>query len=150
MIVALTGKDSIKINNRILADFADGENATLAHPNDQAVVKTGKDGNSIYAYNNTGRQCDLTLRLIRSGADDRYINNLNALFKNDPAAFTLITGEFIKNVGDGKGNITQEIYTLSGGVIKRNPDAKEDADGNTEQAVVVWQLVFSNAPRSIG
>lgn len=149
MITALTGKDTIKLNDRILAEFADGDVALLDHPNDQVTVKTGKDGNSIYAYNNSGRQVDLTLRLVRGGADDRWLNNLNALFSNDPASFVLITGEFIKNVGDGKGKVTSEIYTLSGGAIKRRPNVKDNSDGDTEQAVVVWHLVFSNAPRSL-
>lgn len=149
MITSLTGKDTIKVNDRIFADFADGDVALLDHPNDLFALKTGKDGNAIYAFNNSGRQCDLTLRLIRGGADDRYLNNLLALLKNDPAAFTLITGEFVKNVGDGAGGITQDIYILSGGVIKRNPNVKENVEGDTEQAVVVWQFIFSNAPRSI-
>lgn len=149
MITSLTGKDTIKLNDRILADFADGDTAVLEHPNDQVTVKTGKDGNSIYAFNNTGRQCEVSLRLVRGGSDDRFLNDLNALFKNNPAAFSLITGEFVKNVGDGKGGVTQDIYTMAGGVIKRNPNVKENADGDTEQAIVVWSLVFSNAPRSL-
>lgn len=149
MITSLTGKDTIKLNDRIFADFGDGDTAVLDHPNELVSVKTGKDGNSIYAFNNSGRQCDFTLRVLRGGSDDRYLNNLIALFKNDPAAFTLITGEFIKNIGDGKGNVTQDIYTLSGGTFKRNPNAKENTEGDTEQAIVVWSLIFSNAPRSL-
>lgn len=149
MIVSLTGDDTIKINDRIITDFGDGDTAVLDHPNDLIKVKTGKDGNSIYAFDNSGRQCDFTLRLLRGGSDDRFLNNLIALFKNNPAAFSLLTGEFIKNIGDGVGGITQDIYTLSGGAFKRNPNAKENTEGDTEQAMVVWQLIFSNAPRSL-
>lgn len=149
-ITSLTGKDTVKINGRILADFGDGDTCNLTHPNDLVQVKTGKDGNSIYAFNNSGRQCDVTLRLLRGGPDDRYLNNLLSLFKNDPAAFVLLTGEFIKNIGDGKGGITQDIYILSGGTFKRNSDAVENTEGATEQAIVVYHLAFSNAPRAIG
>lgn len=150
MITSLTGKDTIKINGRILAEFGDGDTCTITFPNDLVQIKTGKDGNSIYGFQNSGRQCEVTLRLLRAGADDRFMNNLLALFKNDPAGFVLLTGEFIKNVGDGQGSISQDIYILSGGAFKRNPDAKENADGDTEQAIVVYHLAFSNAPRAIG
>lgn len=147
---SLTGKDTIKINGRILNDFADGDNCMLEFPNDLMTVKTGKDGNSIYAFNNSGRQCEVTLRLLRGSPDDRFLNNLHALLKNDPAAFVLLTGEFIKNIGDGKGNVTQDIYILSGGTFKRSSGGSENGDGTTEQAIVVYNLAFSNAPRAIG
>ena len=149
MIVSLTGDDTIKINNQILADFADGDTAVLDFPNDLVNAKTGKDGNSIYAFNNTGRQCTFVLRLLRRGSDDIFLNNLFEQFKNNPAGFALLNGEFIKNVGDGQGNIQQDIYTLSGGIFKRGVNAKENAEGDTEQAIAVWNLLFTNAPRSM-
>lgn len=149
-IVSVTGKDTIKINGRILADFADGDTAVIDFPEDLATVKTGKDGNSIYAFNYSGRSCTVDLRLLRGGADDKYLNNLLALFKNNPSAFSLLTGEFIKNIGDGSGNIVQDIYILSGGVFKKNSSVKENASGDTEQAIVIYHLIFTNSPRSIG
>lgn len=147
---SLTGKDTIKINNRILNDFADGDTADLVHPNKLVNVKTGKNGNSIYAYNYSGQQCEVTLRILRGSSDDKYLNNLLALFKNDPAAFSLIQGEFGKNVGNGAGGITQDIYIMSGGVFDKNVDVKENTEGDTEQAISIYHLVFSNSPRSIG
>lgn len=149
MIVSLTGKDVIKINGRILNDGADGDVAALTFPNDLMNVKTGKSGNSIYAFNYTGQQCEVSLRLIRGGQDDQYLNGLLALMKNNPAAFSLMQGEFDKNIGDGNGNITVDSYIMSGGVFKKNPEVKENADGETEQAVVIYMLLFSNAPRTI-
>lgn len=149
MIVASTGDDVIQINGVTLVDFADGDTAVLDFPNDLTQVKTGKDGNSIFAFNNTGRQCTLVLRLIRGGADDNFLLGLFNQYINSPAAFTLLTGEFIKNVGDGQGNVTQDIYQLSGGIFKRGQNVMENADGSTEQAIVVWNLFFTNAPRSL-
>ena len=105
---------------------------------------------NIYAFNYTGLQCDMTLRLLRGSADDKFLNNLFALYKNDPAAFTLMTGEFSKQIGDGLGGITADTYILSGGAFKKSAGAKENADGDTEQAINVYNLVFSNAPRAIG
>lgn len=149
-VVALVGNDTIKINGRILSDFQDGDVAHLVYPNDLAVVKTGKNGNSIVAFKNDGRQADFTLRIALGSSDDKFLNNLIALFKNNPAAFALIQGEFTKNIGDGGGNIKAITYVLSGGVPTKQPEAVDNADGSTEQAVAVYSFKFTNAPRSIG
>lgn len=149
MIVSLTGDDVIQISGVTLVDFADGDTAVLEFAQDITNAKTGKDGNSIFAFNNTGRQCTLNLRLIRGGADDIFLLGLFNTYVNSPAAFTLLTGEFIKNIGDGQGNITQDIYQLSGGIFKRGQNVMENADGNTDQAIVMYNLLFTNAPRSL-
>jgi hypothetical protein len=63
--VALSGSDTIIINTRIMSDLADGDVAVLEFPNNMAEVKTGKNGNSIYALNESGKNAELTLRVIR-------------------------------------------------------------------------------------
>ena len=150
MTTSLTGKDTIKINGRILNDFADGDVANLTYPNDITAIKTGKNGNSIIAFNYSGLQSELTLRLLRGSADDKFINNLLALLKNDPAAFTLMTGEFTKNIGDGAGGILADTYIMSGGTFKKQTAVVENADGTTDQAIAIYDLHFTNAPRAIG
>ena len=150
MVVSLTGKDTISINGRVLNDLADGDVAVLDFPNELTHSKTGKNGNTIYGFDYTGRQCTLTLRVIRGSSDDKAINQLLSIYKNDPSIFILITGILVKNVGDGAGAITSDIYTLSGGVFKKETNVKENADGDTDQAVAIYTLLFSNAPRSIG
>jgi hypothetical protein len=147
---SLTGKDTIKVNGRILNDFADGDVAKITFPNNLVEVKTGKNGNSIYAYNYTGRQAELELRILRGSSDDKFLNNLLQLFNNDPAAFALLTGEFTKNVGDGVGGVTGITYILSGGAFRKQVDVGENADGGTDQAVAIYQMIFSNAPSAIG
>ena len=147
---SLTGRDTIKVNGRILNDFADGDCAHLTFPNDLATIKTGKNGNSIIAFKNDGRQADLSLRVLRSSSDDKFLNGLFAAFKNDPSSFVLITGEFTKNVGDGNGAITADTYILSGGVPGRQPEVVDNADGTTDQALAVYTFKFTNAPRAIG
>jgi hypothetical protein len=149
-IVSLCGNDVLKLNGRIFSDFIDGDVAQLVYPNDLAVVKTGKKGNSIVSFKNDGRQVDLTLRIAAGSADDKFLNNLLALFKNDPAAFSMLTGEFTKNVGDGAGNVTAITYILSAGVPTKQPGTVDNADGNTEQAVAVYGFKFTNGNRSIG
>lgn len=148
--VSLTGKDTIKINGRIFNDLADGEVANLEYPQELLTVKTGKNGNSIYAFNAMGRMCNFTIRVLRGTSDDKYLNKLLATFRNNPATFVLLTGEFVKHVGDGDGNIISDIYILSGGAFRKEVEAKENVEGDTEQAVAVYSLVFSNAPRTLG
>ena len=150
MVVSLTGKDSVIINGRILNDVADGDCAVLTFPNNLVNIKTGKNGNSIYAFNYTGRQCQLVLRIIRGSSDDKYLNQLMSLLKNNPPSFTLMTGSLVKNVGDGSGSVVSDTYTLSGGIFSKETEVKENAEGDIEQAVSIYNLTFSNAPRSIG
>lgn len=147
--VAMSGSDTIKINNRILADLADADTAVLTFPNEIASVKTGKNGNSIYGLNETGKQCELVLRIIRGSADDKFLNNLMANQQNGFASFILMTGEFVKRIGDGIGNIANDTYITSGGVFSKMIEAKSNTEGDTEQSVAIYTLKFSNAPRII-
>ncbi len=146
---SLTGKDTIVIAGRVLNDFADGDTCKLDYPNDSSVMKTGKNGNTIYAYQYSGLQCTVELRVLLGGSDDAFLNGLLSLWNQNPPAFTLMTGEFIKNIGDGQGNIIPVSYLLSGGAFKKQVPAVENADGDTNQAIAVYSLQFSNAPRSV-
>jgi hypothetical protein len=148
--VSMTGSDTIKINNRILADLGDGDVAALTFPNDIAVVKTGKNGNSIYGLNESGRQCEIVLRVVRGSGDDKFLNNLLAQQNNDFAGFVLMIGELTKRVGDGTGNVQNDIYILSGGVFSKQTEAKSNVEGDTEQSLSVYHMKFANAPRVIG
>ncbi len=148
--VSVTGKDTVTINGRILNDFADGNIAELTFQNDLVTQKTGKNGNTIYGFNFSGQQCEVTLRLLRGSSDDKFLNGLLLSCINNFSLFTLMTGEFTKNIGDGAGNIQTDTYVMSGGAFKRQTDVVENADGNTDQSIAIWHLLFSNAPRAIG
>lgn len=147
--IALSGNDTIVINNRIFADLADGNVAELTFPNDIATVKTGKDGNSIYGLNETGKQSELKLRLIRGSADDKFLNGLLANQQQNFAGFPLMAGQFIKKIGDGVGNIKSDTYIMSGGVFTKPVEAKSNVEGESEQSVSIYTLKFSNSPRVI-
>ena len=149
METSLTGKDTIIISGRVLNDFADGDTCKLDFPNDLSVVKTGKNGHSIFAFQYSGLQCTVELRVLLGGSDDSFLNALLSSFVSNPPAFTLLTGEFIKNVGDGTGNITPVSYIMSGGTFKKQVPAVENADGDTNQAIAVYSLHFTNAPRAV-
>jgi hypothetical protein len=147
--VSLTGKDTIQIDNRILNDLADGDAVLLSYPNDIANVKASKNGNMIYALNNTGMQCEVTIRVLAGSADDKYLNSRLAEMKLDFSKFVLMTGVFSKRVGDGAAVISSVVYQCSGGVVRRQPEAKTNAEGDTTQSVVVYMIAFGNGDRSI-
>lgn len=147
--IAMTGSDTIVVNTRVLADMADGDCVELTFPNEIANLKTGKNGNSLYGFNATGKHCDLKLRVIRGSADDKFLNGLLAQQQSNFAGFPLMIGQFIKKLGDGAGVITSDTYVMSGGIFTKQVDAKENVEGDTEQSVVIYTFKFSNSPRAI-
>lgn len=150
-VIALSGNDTVTINNTLLVGQADGNVAELTFPNEIANVKTGKNGNSIYGLNETGRQCELKVRVIRFSADDKFLNGLLAL-QTTPggfASFPLMIGQFTKLIGDGAGNVGNDIYILSGGIFTKHVEAKSNVEGDTEQSVSIYMMKFSNAPRAL-
>jgi hypothetical protein len=145
--VALTGADLIIINSKVISDLADADVASLEFPNNIADVKTGKNGNSIYALNESGKNSELTLRVIRGSGDDKFLNQLLSSQNNNFAGTVLLVGEFVKKVGDGTGKITSDTYVCSGGIFTRFVPAKSNVDGDTGQSVCEYKIKFSNTPR---
>lgn len=145
--IAMSGNDTIVINNQSIVDLADGNCVELTFPNDIGSVKTGKNGNSIYSLNYTGNQCEVKIRIVRGSNDDQFFNNLLSSQQANFAGFPLLIGQFIKNIGDGQGNITQDTYILGGGIFTKIPEAKTNVEGEAEQSVVMYTMKFSNAPR---
>lgn len=149
--VAMSGNDTIQINNRVFADLADQDAVVLTFPNEIANVKTGKNGNSIYGLNESGRQCELVMRVIRGSADDKFLNNLISQQQANFAGFILMFGEFVKKVGNGTGaaGIQSDTYIVSGGIFSKQVEAKSNTEGDVEQSISIYRMKFSNAPRVI-
>ena len=147
--VSLSGNDTVLLGNRVFTDVADGDYFTFTFPNELAAVKTGKNGNSIFALNATGKQAEATLRLIRGSSDDKFMDALLQQQLNDFAGFSLLLGVFVKRAGDGQGNVTNDTYRMAGGMFSHQVDAKSNAEGDTDQSVSVYRLRFTNAERAI-
>lgn len=147
--VAMSGDDTLILNNRILTDFADQDCAVLTFPNKIAAAKTGKNGNTIYSMNQMGKQAELSMRIIRASADDKFLNNLLSQQQGNFSGFPLLIGSFIKNIGDGQGNVAKDTYQTSGGIFLEIPMAKTNTEGQEEQSVAIYKLLFSLAPRVI-
>lgn len=147
--VVLSGDDTVSLNNHVFADFADGDIAELTFPNKIAGVVTGKNGNSIYSLNASGRQAEFKIRLLRGSNDDKFLLGLLAAQQNAFANTVLLIGQFVKKLGDGKGNLSSDTYICSGGVFVKIPAAKSNVTGDAAQSVVIYEIEFSNAPRVI-
>lgn len=147
--VSLTGEDTIQIDSRVLRDLADQDAVKLEFPNDLANVKASKNGNTIFAFNETGRLVECTVRVLLGSSDDKYLNSRLQEMKNGFSDFILVTGSFSKRVGDGQGNITTAVYQCAAGVFKKQVAAKTSAEGDVEQSVSEYMITFGNGAKSI-
>lgn len=147
--VSLSGKDTIQIDGRVIKDLADGDCGVLEFPDELASVKASKNGNTLYALNESGRKAKMTLRLVRASDDDKFLNSRLAEMKNDFSDFILLQGNVVKRVGNGKGKRSNDIYMCDGGVFTKQPGAKTNAEGDTEQSVTIYEIMFGNGDRSV-
>jgi hypothetical protein len=148
MSVSLTGKDAVVFNERVLADFADGDTVNVDFPNNLAEGKTGKNGNAIFAANASGRNAVVTLRVLRGSPDDKYLTGRVTAYINDPSAYVMDTLAFTKRTGDGSGTVTEDVYSFAGGIPQKIPSTKENVEGDTEQAVAIHTFFFAGGIRA--
>ena len=154
MSVSLTGGDTIILSklgaqDRVMKDFADGDSAVIDVPNNLLEIKSGKNQNAIIAFNASGQVVPAVLRIIRGSSDDKFLNSELTSYKRNPAGYIMLSGNFIKKVGDGTGAITNETYKLMNGAVQKYPVVKENMDGDTEQAVAIYNLIFARVDRII-
>ena len=145
---ALTGDDSIIINDIPLRDFANNDIGTLDLPNNLFEMATGKNGNTIFALDESGNNATLTVRVLMSSADDKRLNGM--IPKSDGFAQTILaTGSVVKQIGDGQGNISYNTYVLAGGMVQKKPSIKSNVNGDSEQGVTEYTIQFAEANRAI-
>ena len=147
-IFSLTGDDSIIINDIPLNDFADGDIGSLSLPNNIFDMQTGKNGNTIFALDESGNNATLTVRVLMSSNDDKRLNGMIPKSKGF-AQSVLATGSVVKQVGDGQGNVSYNTYLLAGGMVQKKPDVKSNVNGDDSQAVIEYVIQFAEANRAI-
>ena len=147
---ALTGHDTVILNERVIKDMADGSIVEISYQNDRVGITTGKNDNTIFAEDRTGSNATLTLRVIRGSADDRWLNGLSIQQNRDLPSFSLLRGAFTKRIGNGYGSISYDNYILIGGAFQRYADTQENLQGETEQGSSVYTIIFAKAERAIG
>lgn len=147
--VALVGSDTIKINQRLITDLPDGDVLKLTYDTDSVTVKVGKNGNTIYAQNESGKMAKVELRVMRGSADDKFLLSLMTLQNSNLPGFVLMSSELVKRIGDGQGNVTADNYLLAGGVFHKLVETTSNVEGEKEQAVATYMLTFGSAARAL-
>lgn len=144
-----TGRDTVEIDGNLVNDGANGKVCEARFPNEVATLTKGKGGNTIITYNAEGDVCEVTVRVLTGGKTDQLLLQRYNQFINDSASFVAINAKFVKRVGDGTGATKKITLDLQKGVITKQPDAEEDASGDVEQAIAVYNIKFSNAVKTI-
>ena len=145
---AYAGTDLLEFNGRILTDFADGDVAIITFPNELAAVKTGKNGNTVAVHNEMGREADLSLRVIKGSPDDKYLNTLVGYWQTRNDKFSPVSAVFTKMI-NVDGGISNEVTSLIFGVPMKQVDTKENVEGDTEQAIAIYNFRFGDSSRAI-
>jgi hypothetical protein len=143
-----TGQDILKFNDRILTNLADGDVATITYPNELHGMKNGKNGNSIAAHNEQGNMAELVIRVLKGSPDDKYLNSFVLAWKNHLDTFSPATAEFTKVISVDN-SITNEITSLGFIVPTRSVDTKDNVEGDTEQAVSIYNFRAGTSARAL-
>lgn len=146
--VALSGADTLQINNQVISTLANQDPCHVTFPNELANVEQGKNGTTIYAQNNMGFLADMVVRILLGGIDDQYLNALLQQQQTAFSDFSLMTAVFNKRVGNGTSIVTVQ-YQLSGGVFSKGVPAMTSARGDVNQSVAEWPIRYGDWQRLI-
>ncbi len=146
----ITGNDTLTLNDHVFNDLSNDDVVAISFPNELVNMSTGKNGNTLIALNPKGFNASCTIKCQRASNDDQFLNAILAAMANDLPSTTLLSGTFVKRLGNSLGVVLSDTYTLSGGVIKKIPDAKDNEGGDVTQAEVTYTIQFANAGRGIG
>lgn len=147
--LTVTGDDTLTLNGTVFNDLATGDVTHITFPNELVKVKTGKNQNTVYAKDETGNNAVMTLKLMRGSSDDRTMQKVIAKAQSSFVDQPLLTGQFVKRLGDGQGNSVRDVYDLKGGVVRKQVEGKDNTDGDTDQAVATYDILFALGTRSI-
>lgn len=146
----LTGADTCIIFDRSLTDFGKGDVVKVDYENDFVKVEQGKNGNTVYTTDNSGKVAKITVKVLRGSPDDQFMANIVNQADADLPSFTLGDGIFVKRVGQGDGSVIFDTYTLGGVSPVRRQDAMENTDGEPDQAQVVYIFKAAGSRRTQG
>lgn len=145
---AYTSHDIIEIDGEIVTDLGDGDTATITYSNDLMGMKTGKNGNTVAAHNEMGREAELVIRVVKGGYDDKRFNSKVIKWKTRADDFSPFTGTFTKVIVTNTG-ITNEVTTLKFGIPVRVVETKENVEGDTEQCFSQYTIRFGDSNRAL-
>lgn len=148
-ITTMAGSGTLILFDTVITDLANTDAFTIAFENDLTTTATGKNGNTIHAFNEQGKNALCTVRIQKGSKSDRLFQAQLNTMKNNFSAFVSASGSAIGDFGDGAGNVIKENYTLASGVFTRDVDGKNNVEGDIEQAVAIYTLRFANVQRSM-
>ena len=146
----LTGEDTFLLNDKpLMLDTANGDIVTIDFPDELFKLTIGKNGNAIYAKNESGSQSDIVIKIMRGSPTDKFLNGLLANQERDFVGFTLMNGAFVKRLGDGEGGVHYDTYSLQGMMFTKNVGGKANTEGDGDQATTTYNLKAASAIRGI-
>lgn len=145
---AYTSHDILEIDGEVVVALGDGDTATVAYSNDVMGMKTGKNGNTVAAHNEMGREADATVRVIKGSYDDKRLNSKLVKWKNRADDFEPINATFTKVIKTDDG-VTNEVTSLKFGIPTRCVDTKENVEGDTEQCFSTYTIRFGDSERAL-
>ena len=148
--ISLNGADTLIIGGRSITDNAGPISFEGEFPNDVATCKVGKNGNAVIALNNMGKMMNAKVYVLLGSGDDDFFNQELSRFEADPPSYVLLPITFTKRSGDGDGNAVPVQYIGQGGHIKKAPKTLDQAEGDSEQGIVVWEMVWPQVIRTVG
>lgn len=145
---AYTGQDILEFNGRVLSNFADGDVAIVTYPNELHGMKIGKYGNAIAAHNEQGNMAELQIRVIKGSPDDKFLNSFVTAWKDHLDTFEPGTAEFTKVITVDNG-IANEVTSLSFIIPTKPVETRDNVEGDTEQAVALYNFRCGTSKRSL-
>jgi hypothetical protein len=137
----LTLQNSDGSNQRTFAELANNDAIVVAF-NDETGTMDALKGGAIFSINVAAKKATLTVRVVKAGSDDAWLNQrLNELLNQGTSAKSL-NGSVIGNFGDGQGNLRKLTVTLTFGFVKKRPNARTNYSGDNEQAINEYTIDF--------
>jgi hypothetical protein len=140
-----SGNDTIEIDGKLIADFADGDVAVLSYPNQKISKISGDNGNTITVENASGRQAQLQLRILNNSKDFQYLQLRMSQQDTDLVSFASVKAVFTKITGDGNGKANKTVVSCFGGNFVNGIQLTKGKSGNVEVGVAVFTLLFSRS-----
>lgn len=142
MKILLCGQDSVVLIGRNLTDFAPAGNFAELRPQGDIVdYQAGKNGNIIVSKLKTGDVHELKIRLLVGSSDDKFLYYYYNLLNQGVDYYVPFFGMITKRTGDGKGNVSEVNYNLTGLTFTEQPTfAILNVNGDVEVAINEYRL----------
>lgn len=148
-VTTLVAGDTFLFNDiPMQLDFANGDVVTITYPNDLVTRTTGKNGNTIFAYNEAGNNADVMMKLMRGGKGDKSINGFLSQMVRNFGDYVPANAAFTKRLQED-GKTIFDNTTLGALMFKKKPDVKGNVDGDGEQGTITYEFYAASGDRGI-